>query len=273
MSHTEQEYVLGTHADEAARLLLQHRVWRPRALDAWRRAGFTRGMTILDVGCGPGHASVDLAEIVGPNGRVVAIDQSRRFLDALETTRVQRGLRIDVRQCDLTAEPIPVSGCDAAWTRWVFCFVRNPKDVLARVAAALRPGATYVIHEYFDYATWRLSPRSPELEEFVQFVMKSWRAMDGEPDVGRDIPGWLDELGFDVRAVNPIVDIVTPSNFVWEWPAAFVRVGAPRLVDLGHISRERCAEIIAAVDAAAESPSARMVTPGVAEIIAVKRPD
>ena len=65
----EKDYVLGTHDEEIARLGLQHRVWRPRVLDAWRRAGFTLGQTILDVGCGPGHATLDLAEIVGPRGR------------------------------------------------------------------------------------------------------------------------------------------------------------------------------------------------------------
>src|SRR5258708_21651917 len=61
----ERDYVLGTHDDEVARLGLQHRVWRARALDAWRRPGFTVGQTLLDIGCGPGLASADLAEIVG----------------------------------------------------------------------------------------------------------------------------------------------------------------------------------------------------------------
>src|SRR5258705_13430646 len=89
---SERDYILGTHDEEIERLALQNRVWRPRAADAWRRAGFTVGQTLLDIGCGPGHASVDLAEIVGPSGRVVAIDRSRRFLDALEATRPQRGL-------------------------------------------------------------------------------------------------------------------------------------------------------------------------------------
>ena len=73
----ERDYVLGTHDDEIVRLGLQHRVWRARTHDAWRRAGFTIGQTLLDVGCGPGYASLDLAELVGPTGRVVAIDRSR----------------------------------------------------------------------------------------------------------------------------------------------------------------------------------------------------
>jgi len=88
----ERDYLLGTHDEELARLALQHRVWRPRALDAWRRAGFTVGQTLIDVGCGPGYASLDLAEMVGPSGRIVAIDRSRRFLDALEAARRGRGL-------------------------------------------------------------------------------------------------------------------------------------------------------------------------------------
>ena len=80
----ERDYVLGTHDEELLRLGLQHRVWRPRALDAWRRAGFTVGQTLIDVGCGPGYAAVDLAEIVGPSGRIIALDRSQRFLAALQ---------------------------------------------------------------------------------------------------------------------------------------------------------------------------------------------
>ncbi len=54
----EEEHVLGTYDEEIARLGLQHRVWRSRALDARRRGGFTTGQTLLDVGCGPGYAYV-----------------------------------------------------------------------------------------------------------------------------------------------------------------------------------------------------------------------
>jgi ubiquinone/menaquinone biosynthesis C-methylase UbiE len=77
----EKDYLLGTHDEEVERLGLQHRVWRPRASDAWRRAGFTTGQTLLDVGCGPGWATLDLAEIVGP-GETCGGGPVRRFLDA-----------------------------------------------------------------------------------------------------------------------------------------------------------------------------------------------
>jgi ubiquinone/menaquinone biosynthesis C-methylase UbiE len=74
------DYVLGVNAAETDRLALQHRVWRERALRLWRRAGLSTGSSALDVGCGPGWAAVDLAEIVGPAGRVVAVDRAPEFL-------------------------------------------------------------------------------------------------------------------------------------------------------------------------------------------------
>jgi cyclopropane fatty-acyl-phospholipid synthase-like methyltransferase len=102
-----KDYVLGTHDEEVERLGLQHRaflrIWflqhpppsthqtlRQRALDAWRSAGIGPGQTVLDVGGGAGYAALDLAELVGPSGRVVAIDKSERFLGALEAACRER---------------------------------------------------------------------------------------------------------------------------------------------------------------------------------------
>jgi len=268
----DKDYVLGTHDEEILRLGLQHRVWRPRALDAWRRAGFTVGQTLLDIGCGPGYASVDLAEIVGPSGRIVAIDRSRRFLDALEATRRHRGLEnITALELDLNEADLPTVGADGAWCRWVFAFVKNPRAFLARVAGTLKRGGVLVIHEYFDYSTWRVAPRSADIEEFVRVAMKSWRADGGEPDVGLDLPMWLDELGFETKTIIPIIDIVPASNFVWQWPSTFMKIALGRLVDLGHLASERALAMSRAIEAAEADPRTLMITPAVVEIIAVRR--
>ena len=114
----EQEYVLGTHDEEITRLGLQHRVWRPRALDAWIRAGFTTGQTLVDAGCGPGYATIDLAAITGPSGRVVAIDKSPRFLDALRSNAVRRNLtNIDIVKAGLDDDAPPAVQADGIWIR------------------------------------------------------------------------------------------------------------------------------------------------------------
>jgi SAM-dependent methyltransferase len=263
----EHEYVLGTHDEELARLGLQHRVWRPRALDAWRRGNFTVGQTIVDIGCGPGYASLDLAEIVGPTGRVIAIDQSQRFLDVVKAAARKN---ISTYKLDLDADDLPRVTANGAWVRWVFGFLKHPRELLERIAGILRPGATLVIHEYFDYGTWRFTRRSPSFEEFVATVMRSWRATGGEPDVGLDLSIWAEEVGFRLVSLMPIIEVITPSNFLWQWPKASVDVGLRRLIELGGVSEERAADIRREFGALEAMPHTKMITPGVLEIIAVK---
>lgn len=254
---TSTEYVLGTHDEELTRLGLQHSVWRDRALDAWRRAGFGAGQTIIDVGSGPGYATADLAAIAG---RVIAIDQSKRFLDALVRDRGRPN--IETHQLDLNTEPLPVDDADGAWIRWVFAFVRNPRNLLDRIRAAVK--GTIVIHEYFDYSTWRFSERSPIFEDFVATVMRSWRATGGEPDIARELVTWL---GDDVIAAKPIVEVIKPSDFMWQWPRTFVNVGLDRLVEIGEMTKSGAEAVRQEFARLEKVPGIRMFTPAVLEII------
>jgi SAM-dependent methyltransferase len=272
MATRERDYVLGTHDDEIERLALQHSVWRPRAIDAWRRAGFGRGDTIIDLGSGPGYATVDLAELTGPSGRVIAVDRSHRFLETLHGTLVNRGLaHVDVVESDLDTVDLGGHVADGAWCRWVLAFVPRPRAVLERVARSIKRGGAFVSHEYFSYETWRVLPPSAAFDEFVRLVIDNWRRSGGEPDIGLDVPRWLEELGFEIESTTPLIDAITPTNHVWQWPASFMDVGLRRLIDLGAVDAERGAELQRELTRIAHDPAARMITPGVLEVVARKR--
>src|SRR6266581_79421 len=112
----ERDYVLGTHDEELARLGLQHRVWRPVVLDCWTKAGITVGSRVLDVGAGPGYAAVDLAEIVGPAGEVVAIERSNKFVRAMgEAVRGQSLTNVRIHELDLMTDDLPKGDYDFSW--------------------------------------------------------------------------------------------------------------------------------------------------------------
>ena len=102
-------------------------------------------------------------------------------------------------------------------------------------------------------------------------MTESWRESGGEPDIGLDLPRWLGELGFEVRSLRPIIDVVPPTNELWQWPKAFVEVGLSRLVDLGKLGPERAKTMLDAFEAAERSPESLLVTPAVIEIVAVRR--
>jgi ubiquinone/menaquinone biosynthesis C-methylase UbiE len=271
MAHKERDYVLGTHDDEIERLGIQHEVWRARAMAAWQRAGIAAGQTILDIGSGPGYATLDLASIVGKDGRVIAVDRSRRFLDTLDARRRERGIdNVEVIESDLDEVKLAPNSADGAWCRWVLAFVMRPRELLARAAAAIKPGGVFVSHEYFDYGTWRSMPVSRLFEEFVHATIANWRRSGGEPDIGLEVPRWLEELGFTIESVTPIIDVITPRDFAWRWPTSFMEIGLSRLVQLGAIEKSREGEFREALDVVTNTPTMRMITPGVLEVVARK---
>ena len=157
-----------------------------------------------------------------------------------------------------------------ARTRWVYAFVKDPRSLLARAADALRPGGAMVMHEYVDYRAWRLSPRSEVFEGFVEEVIASWRATGGEPDIGLALPGWLAELGMEVRALTPLTFAPRVGDPEWAWPTAFVDTGVKRLIDLGRLDAAHGKAIADAYARTQRTPGAFQVTPTVIEIVALK---
>src|SRR5260370_4233681 len=107
----DRDYMLGTHEEEISRVGLQHDVWRPVVLDCWKRAGITAGKRVLDVGAGPGYAAIDLANIVGPTGEVVALERSRNFVNALrEMVRARSLTNVKISELDFTTADLPAVG-------------------------------------------------------------------------------------------------------------------------------------------------------------------
>jgi len=265
----EQDYVLGTHDEELARLGIQHNVWRDVVMDCWRQAGITSGSRVIDVGAGPGYATVDLAERVGPTGEVAAIERSARFLQATKSACESRGLtNVRFYELDLMHDPLPLIGFDAAWIRWVACFVSSPDLLLAKLSDCLRPGGLLIFHEYAEYTTWRFSPRIPLVEEFAERVMESWRATGGEPNIALALPPLLVERGFRIRSATPRIFCIRPSDPMWQWPSSFLDINLNRLLELGRADQQWVVAVRRAFAAVDSNPNSLMITPLVLEIIA-----
>jgi SAM-dependent methyltransferase len=266
---SERDYVLGTHDEEVERLGLQHRAWRPQVLDALRRAGIGPGATVVDVGAGPGFAATDLAGIVGPAGRVLAVERSRRFLDVLEDRARRLGLsNIEALEQDVAEAGFGEGFADAAWCRWLLSFVAEPRRTVGHIAAALKPGGRAIFHEYADYGAWRTLPPDPDVERFRTLVMRSWRDSGGEPDIGLDLPDWLADSGLEIVEMRPLVHAVRKGSDLWEWPASFMASGARRLAELGYVDEAEAARLATALDRRPEG--SWMMTPIVLEVIARK---
>ncbi len=269
MSRSESEYVLGTDATELARLEIQHRLWRPTATALWSRAGFSRGWRILDVGSGPGFAAFDLADCVGPQGRVHAVDESARFIAHLKHSAARRSLaNVTAQVADVQNLPADVGPFDAAYARWVLCFTPRPRDAVASVARAVRPGGVFAIQDYFNYEALTLAPRTPIFDRVRGAIAKSWRDAGGDPDVVAHLPGWLNECGFRVHEIKAHSLAIRPTDEFWAWPNTFFASFLPRLVTSGHLKEAEWIDFQAEWGRRCADDASFFLTPTVFDVIA-----
>ncbi len=268
---SEEPYLLGTDPEEGRRLRTQHRLWAEAARDLWDRAGFGKGARLLDLGCGPGFAALELAARVGPEGRVLAVDESRRFIAALVREAGRQGFsqltaRVERAQ-ELQLEP---ASLDGAFARWIFCFLRDPAPVIDRVVSGLRPGGRLVIWDYLNYRATTLQPRSPVFDRVLAAVKESWKPTGGDLDVGARLPGLVVESGCRLVDLVPLVRFIRPGTRFWDWPNQFFSGYVPRLVEAGLLTEAERRAFEAEWRARERDPGAFLSAPPMIGIIAEK---
>lgn len=275
-------YILGVNADELERLGLQHRLWSDAAHALWRQAGLQPGDRVLDVGCGPGFAALDLARLVGarsgvrPRGEVVGVDESQSYLDFLARQASAQGLRnlhthrVDAVQLE-HAVSIGPGAFDFAYARWLMCFVSDPAAVIRGVARALKPGGSFLVQDYFNYEAMRTAPHSPAFARAVTATGRSWRSRGGDPDIVGRLPGLLEAGGFRVTRLDVHQRLARPGEPMWHWPQTFWTNFLPVLVGMGLLTEDDRAAWHREWDQLAATPGAFVLLPPVFDVIAVKR--
>jgi ubiquinone/menaquinone biosynthesis C-methylase UbiE len=103
------------------------------------------GATILDVGCGTGQDALDLAQAVGPHGRVIGVDSSETMLQEARARAAQAQLPVEYVLADATQLPFADASFDGCQASRVFGHMRAPKLALAEMVRVARPGARVVV--------------------------------------------------------------------------------------------------------------------------------
>ncbi len=273
--HDAREYVLGTGRDELERLGLQHRLWGDAAHEAWRHGAIAPGANVLDVGCGPGYAALDLANLVLAEGAVTGIDESASFIAHLNAQAHARGLDYvrgvvgDVQNLE-AALPGARGSFDAAYARWVLCFVPRPEEVIAGVASMLKPGGRFIVHDYFNYTSMTMAPRRASHDKAVAATAKSWRDRGGDPDIVGRLPRLLERCGLEVTRLRVHQRLGMPGSSMYAWPHVWWKVYAPKLVQMGYLAQSDCDELLRDLNEIAGSTTDFVVVPPVYEVVAVK---
>jgi SAM-dependent methyltransferase len=266
-----QRYPFGYGDDELQRLGEQHRVWQKENQRLLSRAGFGLGNTLLDLGCGPGFTTLDLARRVGPTGRIIAVDRDgERSIPRLHEAADAAGLRnVEARVADLEQFDLPSDSVDGVYGRWVLMYLpeREARALATRIAKWLRPGGACALAEFCNY---RHIGVYPPIEHFGLVVEALMRTAAGErggnPEIGCVLPGVLDGAGLDVE-LAVATKAIRPATQEWRWPDALFRHILPILVDVGHLSPEILDDVTAEWEERSRDPSTVFFSSPVLEVI------
>ncbi len=265
-------YLLGEDDVEIARLEFQHRVWAREAYALWERAGFPRGGTLLDLGCGPGLATLDLAHLVGPRGHILAVDGSARYLE-LAAGRARRAgaAWVETVRADAADLELAPASLDGVYARWIFCFLPRPDAVLARLAPALKPGRSLAVTDYFNYRAFTLAPRSEAFDRVIGAVEESWQRHGGDLAIQGRMPRLMRSAGLEVVHIGQSARLARPGTPLWSWPETFFRTYLPALAAHGAIAPELLEDFWRDWRARCDEPTSFLLLPPMIDVVGRRR--
>ncbi len=162
----------------------------------------TPGLRLLDVGCGPGSITADLAAVVAP-GEVVGIDNVAVVLAQAEELGRERGLsNVRYQDASVYALPFPDASFDVIHAHQVLQHLADPVAALAEMRRVVKPGGLVAARDS-DFGTMVHDPHEPLLDRWLDLYHQVARSNGAEPDAGRRLLRWARAAGFvDVTATS-----------------------------------------------------------------------
>jgi SAM-dependent methyltransferase len=217
-------YRYGYDEKEFERLQEQHRVWLPLTREHWQAGNVRSGDVVLDLGCGPGFASIELAK---QGIRVLASDRDQKSLDALAARCTEHGITNIhlIPACDALDLPPLEETPTVAYMRWFLCYLGAPKTETLVHRLSLDPGSRLLVHDFINYRSARLEPASDAIQSVIETFYRGMK----DADIGFALPAILERCGFTVTWKRVVPLAITPRDPEWSWPDQFFRLHAPEV--------------------------------------------
>jgi SAM-dependent methyltransferase len=233
-------YLLGHTPWAIQRLLRLGQIYQPFTRRVLVEAGVTTGMSVLDVGCGPGAVSLLAAELVGASGKVLGIDASADMLEVAQTRAQTAGLEhVSFQAADLRTLVLDQQ-FDALIGRFILMHLPQPETVLRQLLRAVRPGGIVVFQEY-DLSSFAdaFYPPSPLWEQTWRLSTLSFQRAGGNLHAGMQLPSMFRAAGLPAPHMSYEASIGADPDWPgFEMRAADVRQFLPLIVQFGLATGE-----------------------------------
>ncbi|MFI6051459.1 class I SAM-dependent methyltransferase [Streptomyces violascens] len=243
---TPGETAVYTHGHHES--VLRSHTWRTAANSAAYLVGELKPhMRVLDIGCGPGTISADLAALV-PDGHVTAVDHAPGIVEQARAHAAGRGLgNMSFAVADVHALDFPDDTFCVVHAHQVLQHVGDPVQALREMRRVTKPGGIVAVRDS-DYGAFTWFPQAPALDGWLELYHRVARANGGEPDAGRRLKSWALEAGYtDIRASASTWCFATEEERAWWsglWADRTVASAYAELaVDGGHATADELTAI------------------------------
>jgi ubiquinone/menaquinone biosynthesis C-methylase UbiE len=203
-THGHQEAVLRAHRWRTAENSASHLLPRLRS-----------GLRVLDVGCGPGTLTADLARRVAP-GEVVGIDLVDSVVDEARAHAAGEGVtNLTFVSGDFRDAGLEAASFDVVHAHQVLQHLGEPVPALAAMARLARPGGIVAARDA-DYSAMTWAPDSALLDRWREVYLAVTRHNGAEPNAGRWLLRWAHAAGLtDVTYTTSTWTFATPADREW----------------------------------------------------------
>jgi ubiquinone/menaquinone biosynthesis C-methylase UbiE len=204
-----------TYTHGHAESVLQSHRWRTAENSAgYLLPSLRPGLDLLDVGCGPGTITVDLAARVAP-GRVVGLDVSADPLAEARAAASRAGVEVTFEVGDVYALGVDDDSFDVVHAHQVLQHLTDPVAALREMARVCRPCGVIAVRDV-DYGAFVTFPADEGLDRWLDLYHRVARRNGAEPDAGRRLLSWAHAAGLrDTVASASTYCYASPEEREW----------------------------------------------------------
>lgn len=196
-----ERYVIRGGREGYDRLRVLAAARRASTLELFRLAGLRPGMRCVDLGCGSGDVTLDMAALAGPGGQVAGIDTDQAKLELARQTARERGLANVVFEVADVGHWAAPGGYDFVYCRFLLQHLARPAELLRRMWEAVRPGGVLAVEDA-DLEGLFCDPDNTGFSFYQRMYVKVLARNGGDPACARRLPRYFRETGIPAPQVR-----------------------------------------------------------------------